>query len=369
MKRNFLIFMAVLAMITGAIIYYGMATRAKELENLQAEYQEKIRQEIETDASNLINFPKHIYQTTGKTTNVYYQNFLNQEAGNFQLKPAGNDAAVQFTEETLLLDNAETGEFDLKVELYNETDLVAKDSTTIQVNKMRTSPIKGLVLGDSTVNTKGKGYVTQRMADNLGKNLKLVGTMGKGTNKFEGRDGWTAAKYRTADKANKKANPFYNPAADDFDFSYYMSQIKERDLDVVIINLGINDALRFKSTSDMEKNLDELLSDYNHIIDSIEAYDPDIKIALNLPIPPNADAKVFAEEYDGAVSQEQVKENNFYLVQQLIETYGDSEKIDLIPIYLTIDTKHNFEDSVHPNKDGYNQIGDQITAYLNSVNK
>ena len=59
------------------------------------------------------------------------------------------------------------------------------------------------------------------------------------------------------------------------------------------------------------------------------------------------------------------RKDNFIWVKEGIKYFKD--KIDLIPIFATLDIVNNMEDALHPTEVGYRQIGDQITSYLNSL--
>lgn len=318
--------------------------------------------------NGLLNLPGKIYGTVGAEITVFYQNLLKESiTEDVQLKIAGEQTGFSPSQKSFGFTPTAKGSTAFEQELYKAGELVAVQKTEIVANEMRTTPIKGLILGDSTVKTNGKGYVTNRIKENLGDNVEFIGTMGTGSNKFEGRGGWTAAKYRTNEEYEGKRNPFYNPEKEDFDFEYYMTNQEFENLDFVILNLGINDTFSYKNSTDLINNYNAILANFDHIINSIKEYDKEIKIGVNLTIPPSSSQELFTQDFGVNSSQVQAKENNFLWVQKLISYYRFSDNVDLVPIYLGIDTENHFENSIHPNLNGYNQIGDQITAYLNSL--
>ncbi|MEZ7173580.1 SGNH/GDSL hydrolase family protein [Sporosarcina sp. OR05] len=320
-----------------------------------------------TVANNLIAIPKTIYSTEGEDMVIYSRNLLGNE-NDYEVKIDDLNNDVSSYQDYFVLHNNKSGIANLGVELYSGKEIITSAKTKILTNPTRTTPIKGLVMGDSTIITNGHGYVTDRIIENLGSNINLVGTMGTEHNKYEGRGGWTAEKYRTNAIYSNKQNPFYNPSTEDFDFGYYMNNQGFSDLDFVIINLGINDVFAYNSDVELKNDSAHILENFDKIISSIKEYDENIRIGINLTIPPSDDQNMFAQEYEDKIKQARVKQNNFIWIQSLIEHYEESENVDLIPIHLGIDTINNFENSVHPNIDGYNQIGDQITSYLNSLN-
>lgn len=320
------------------------------------------------DEENLINLPKKIYSTVGMNMHFYYQNLVKDDVNDrYSLKLKYENGNTQ-QKDYLQIQNDEPGTRTLSGELYNRNELIAIEDAEVITSEKRTNLTKGLVIGDSTVITNGNGYVTQRIIDNLGSNVEFVGTMGSGSNRFEGRGGWSSATYRTDELYNNTHNPFYNPEKKDFDFNYYMDNQGYSDINFVIINLGINDVIGYKSKQEIVDNIDNIVANFDHILKSIQSYDSNIKIAINLPIPPTDNEEMFVNEFGNSLSQSTVKENNFILVNHLIDYYGQSREIDLVPIFMVVDTKNNFESSAHPNATGYRQIGDQITSYLNSLN-
>lgn len=357
-----------LLLVTLVVLYAGNLNWVNKVQKATA-INKSIKKNIPTDdKDNLINLPRNIYNTVDMTTSIYPQNLVGEKLGaSYYLKP-NTDQYSSTSKDAFVFKSSQEGVTELKWELYDHNELVAIENINILTSKIRTTPIKGLVIGDSTIITNGSGYVTERIVENLGENVELVGSMGKGKNKFEGRGGWSAATYRTDGIYLGNKNPFYNPNIKDFDFAYYMKNQEYNDLDFVIINLGINDVFNYKSNIALENDLDKIITNFDHLITSIREYDSNIKIGLNLSIPPSNDQEMFTKEFGNNLSQSRVKENNFLWVQKLLDYYGGSEEVDLVPVFMVVDTVNNFESSAHPNQDGYNQIGDQITSYLNSIN-
>ena len=96
-----------------------------------------------------------------------------------------------------------------------------------------------LIIGDSII-ARNSGVIGQTMLDawtERGKTLTLLGTLGTGGNKNEGRPGWTVADYFSNKTYEGVVNPFYNPTSETFDFSYYMSNAGYSAVDYVCIHL------------------------------------------------------------------------------------------------------------------------------------
>lgn len=116
--------------------------------------------------------------------------------------------------------------------------------------------------------------------------------------KSEGMSGWRLTDVTNTSKdingnpiSKGSDNKFLNPATGTFDFNYYMTQNGFDGVDFVVIMLGTNDLLPYPGTDQgyYAPSLDEVLAymptEMQKIVDSILAYDPNIKIGLNPPIP------------------------------------------------------------------------------------
>jgi hypothetical protein len=307
-----------------------------------------------------INLPDTLYATINEEFNIFTSNLLKEKASEYNINyiaSFGKQMTDKFT-----YTPSTTGTQSLTVEVYERSKMVATKTVNVLVSPSRSTPLKVMLIGDSTVNA---GTVTQRLVNKLGANIQLVGTRGITPNLHEGRGGWTAGTYRSNSSYDSVVNPFYNPTAADFDFGYYMTNNGFTGLDVVIIQLGINDTFSPTTDSTLETRISEVKMNFDFIINNIKTYDPNIKIALNLTIPPNDNQDAFGNAYGADQTQWRYKYNNHIWVGEMI-SYFDGV-CDLVNVHSSIDTKTNIADGVHPTTTGYNQIGDTDYSYLNSL--
>lgn len=312
-----------------------------------------------------INLPNRIYATVGEELVIYNQNILKDKESEFNIDwdcTIGKQMGDRYVVTPVSPVNVT-----LTLNLYHKDRLVGEKSTTIIISNKRTTPITVLEIGDSTTIASRNAFAVKQMKDKLGENLTLIGRMGTSTILYEGRGGWKAETYRTNTMYYDEPNYFYNPTKADFDFAYYMSQGGFSGVDVVILNLGINDVFGQKDNAGVETSTTLSLENTDFIINNILAYDPTIKIALNITIPPNANQDAFGNTPEVALFQTnwRAKYNNFIYASKLIEHYQGTH--DLIPVHAVIDTFNNLQDHVHPTETGYYQIGNQKYNYLNSL--
>ena len=89
-------------------------------------------------------------------------------------------------------------------------------------------------------------------------NVQLLGTKGSGTNKHEGRAGWSSYDYVDTSSFNNSTNPFLNNGT--FDFNYYITQNSIDTPDWVFLQVGINDTWRPMNNTTTVENLQTIIN-------------------------------------------------------------------------------------------------------------
>lgn len=214
-----------------------------------------------------------------------------------------------------------------------------------------------LAIGDSTVDSD---VMTQKLLDYFTSKeltLTLLGTLGTGSNKNEGRAGWKATDYLTNKQYEGVTNPFYNPATETFDFAYYMTNQSYSAPDFVVIQLGINDLYNYSASA-----IEPAWNAVKAMIDSIRSYNSSIKILLNLPTTPNSNQamhSVFLPAYNNRVVK-----YNAYAMSQARVLYGQS-KVRPTYCHLILDPDADISDNVHPTATGYEKMAKEIINQIN----
>ena len=311
-----------------------------------------------------MTLPDRIYTTIGEQTKIYTKNLLESSSVTYDESFNSNMTDLKQVDIGLTATPTTQNQWTVTANLFKQSDLLLSKNTQISSRPMRTTKLKGLFIGDSTINA---GVETQQVVDKLRDNIELVGTRGVGLNRHEGRGGWKFSMYRTNGVYQTKVNPFYNPTTQDFDFDYYMTENNFSGLDFVFIQLGINDTFIMASDTDLNAELNKIENDANFIIDNILAYQPSLKIGLAITFPPNDSQTMFGEYYGVTQSQFRYKRNNHLLQKWLIETFRDDTRVTLVPLNCVIDTSTQIRDGVHPTDDGYKALGNQVVAWLNHI--
>lgn len=229
--------------------------------------------------------------------------------------------------------------------------------------------INVMFLGDSiTANGTYPKLVKEYFAKDSSLTVNLIGTLQDGNG--EGRGGWGADTYTSLENYNSYNNAFWFNGK--FDFSSYMAtNFQNTGVDLVFINLGINDMSRADITEPVIEN-------YNKIIDSIKTYNPNVKIAIGLPIlPANFE---FADSTVNGLRQFE-KRKRLELIKALIAEYGYD--VYYAPFYMAVDCKTDFPterkvidgftekdvctDITHPNHIGYAKIASVCQPIIRQV--
>lgn len=316
-----------------------------------------------------INLPSTIYATVNKELVIFKNNILLEKGYDFRWgRGIQGELAYRETFDQI-------GDKRLSIEIYREGKLITSKSVLVKVNFPRSTPITAIIIGDSTAASAttepaSEARLGYHMLQEMGDNLKLVGTRGIGTSKHEGRGGWTAKDYRSNKTDQTGTNPFYNPSTQDFDFAYYMENTNQEVPELVFIQLGINDLFNYSTDEQAVTKADEFISDLKFIAANVKAYDSNIKIAYNIAIPPTEKIDVFAEVYAKNYNQPQwrYKRNNSLLAEKVIEELSSDNNMILNPIHKGINVFENIRDGVHPTDDGYKELASENVDFINGLN-
>lgn len=255
-------------------------------------------------------------------------------------------------------------EYDTLMHLLYKFDNNTGYGAPTVVKALNLSNCSLLAIGDSTVDhdtmtAKLLSYFTEH-----GHTITLLGTLGSATdplNKNEGRAGWTTADYLANTIKNGYTNPFWNPSTETFDFSYYMTQQSYAGVDFVVIQLGINDLYPTNPRSIQEPNYSTIWANIKTMVDSIQAYNSNIKIIINLPTTPNSDPT--AHLTSEVIYQNYVIKYNNYALDQILAL--NENKIRASYCHLILNPATEIRDNVHPTVVGYEKMALEIINQIN----
>lgn len=306
-----------------------------------------------------MNLPEKLTLLAGKSMRLVGTEIVPWGDDSCFLAMEGEGLTVTVKDGIFTLSAETAGTYTLNVTLYRPMAvgiqlLDAKQvAVTVAAEKTLTGK-KGLLIGDSRINP-GTG-ISASLPKALTERIPDVEWLGTQTNadgvKCEGFGGWSAANFLLTERIGENTNPFYNPAPEikRFDFAYYMSNHPECRPDFVILNLGMNDGYSVRSTEYL-----------NAIVASIHAYDPNIAVLVLTEYYMGGTATAYA---DNVVARQSAA----YLKRLSTVFDGrESEKIRLLPNYLSVDPSADFADAAHLSSDGYAHEADVIVTYLTDL--
>jgi len=318
----------------------------------------------------------------GQEINIYFENILNDSASKYLINVVC-DIGMQLEDKWPCVPIV-AGTYPMTIEIYKDYSLVSSFTTSVVVKGVSVGTGVNkviLIVGDSTT---ANAIAVTKLNDNFNTDvmdITTIGTLGVAPNKHEGRSGWTVSQYCT-----DVASPFVFSGV--FNFSQYMATNVLSTPDYVIINLGINDTFSYTDDATLNAKIATILPQYQTMIDSIKAYNTNVKVGLAITIPPAYDQNAFGKMYNSGQTRWRYKRNNYLWTKALINQFKGKEAqgIYLVPINVNIDTKYNFgletlpvnarntktvesiisNGNVHPDVSGYWQIADVYWYWLKS---
>ena len=172
----------------------------------------------------------------------------------------------------------------------------------------------------------------------------------------------------------------------EFSFPKYMEKNNFKRVDAVSILLGTNDILDIHYDTADEK-IARVIDNLEIMIKSIREYSADIPIILNMPILATTDAYSFGRNYACSKTPREARAMMLRFIDAMLDKWDncDDKNIYLVPMNASIHPVLAFpkeaysdgryfsepvvrvQDSIHPNKAGYAQMGDYLAAAIQKI--
>jgi lysophospholipase L1-like esterase len=337
-----------------------------------------------------LTLPPEIYAAPGVELSIYFDNIVctrTPEAYTFQVTcPIGKTEANRWRVKPLA---SQSGTHSLTVEVKDPTGkkTLAKATTRLKVAGRKTDRSKELrllIVGDSLTQAQVYPVELARWLDEPGnpKWVMLGKIQASDRVRFEGYSGWRWSTFVTnyvegpVTAPNLGTSPFVfarNNGKPELDVPRYLKETCDGvPPDVITILLGINDCFWASTAPENKKGVNDALDSMFEYADTLlKAFRkaaPEARIGLCLTPPPNARESAFVASYKDAYHRWNWKQVQHTLVQRQLREFGGREKENLfiIPTQLNLDPVDGFPeiDGVHPNTDGYKQIGASLYSWL-----
>jgi len=169
----------------------------------------------------------------------------------------------------------------------------------------------------------------------------------------------------------------------EFDFSKYVKKNEIGEIDAVSILLGAND-LQLTTYEASDAEIEKYISNTKRMIEEIHKYDKDIKIIVNLPVI-GAEQYAWAKRMNWSLGSKQYRFNVIKAADALIKRFDGEKNIYISATLLNLDPVFGFDKEpyranlycddyvmkqsnwVHPNANGYKQMGDALAAVIEAI--
>ena len=357
--------------------------RIIDLEEATEDHEARIAALEEQDNAVRIIAPPKITVLAGHELNIYTDNMLLcDNIKNYEVRWSftGNLNGMAITQEDCLrfpatIASAMTDTATLRVRDKTTGELITSAQIPVEIITEPTISGKNVIfIGDSLTEAT---YYPAEIQNNLsGGGITSLGTRSNyiyinevGMRvPHEGRSGWSVANYLSASSYNGATNSFYNPDTSAFDFSYYIAQQGYSSVDAVCIGLGTNGVTAVSTN----------VNGINTMIDSIHAYDANIKVFVALITPP-----AIQDGWRSIQNTDEWKRQQLALVEAYISAFGNrTDNVDVIPWYVSIHREYDFpcvqvaesarnpvvitraNNNVHPSVYGYLKMADMLYNIL-----
>jgi len=331
--------------------------------------------------------PPEIYAAPGVEMSIYFDNVVctqTPEAYTFWVTcPLGKTQARRWRVKPLA---SQSGSYPLTLEVKDSAGrkTLAKASALLKVAGRKTDRSKRLrllIVGDSLTAAQVYPVELARWLDEPGNpKWEMLGKIQASDRvRFEGYSGWRWSTFVTnyvegqVAEPNRGTSPFVfteNNGKPKLDIPRYLREIcNGAPPDVIVILLGINDCFDASYAPENNKlvndTMDFMFQNADTLLKAFRKAAPDARIGLCLTPPPNAREAAFSQKGFPRWNWKRVQHA---LVQRQLREFGGREKdnVFIIPIQLNLDPVDGFpeNDAVHPNTEGYKQIGTSLYSWL-----
>jgi N-acyl-D-amino-acid deacylase len=337
-----------------------------------------------------LTLPPLWHGAEGVPLSLYYDNVvLTQTPADFRFEVACGIGAGEARRWTVTPAAKDVGDHRLEVVVKNaQGQVLERASTTLRIapaNAGAELPLRLLVVGDSLTHATHYPNEMARLLSQPGNpRWTMLGTHKPGGAApgvaHEGYGGWKWSDFLTkwADQptvdGRRARSPFLFADAEGkpaLDIRRYLQEhCGGQAPDVVTFLLGINDCFRARpdDAADTDKVISEALANAEKFLAAFRAAAPDTVFAVGLTTPPNDREEAFNANYKGKYTRWGWKRIQHRLVETMLRQFAGREKdrIYLVATQLNLDPVDGYpvDNAVHPNPQGYAQIGASFYGWL-----
>jgi len=337
-----------------------------------------------------LTLPAECYAVPGVEMSLYFDNIvLTETPDSYRFKVSCNVGRSDQKRWWVMPAQADVGEHPLTVSVTNgEGKVLEKASLLLRVMSADAGAkrnIRLLFVGDSLTHaTHYPNEIAELLSQPGNPGWTMLGTHKPSGAKpgvaHEGYGGWTWKRFAVHYEPNpdgtyrKRSSPFvYLDENEKPQLNlrrYFLEECSGKPADFVVFKLGINDCfgLNPDDARSLDAGIDAVFVHADVLLAAFREEAPQAKFGICLTTPPNARESAFQANYQGKYPRWGWKRIQHRLVQRQLEHFGNREKehIYIVPTQLNLDPVDGYptNNGVHPNQQGYKQIGASIYSWL-----
>lgn len=407
---------------TSLSFYLELGTQSADASSYSVtdEFKSKLGTGVASTETVTIQLPATVWALEGREHNIYLRNIIRSTApiedlwvdvagskgaqygsfgGFWRFTPTSGDAGT--TTLSITVRDAESG----------QTYATASASLVTRALLYPASPVSRRLhcIGDSTLGSSGAAvlaelvnlfngdtrYTLTLVGSNNG-NFNDSGAVSRAVN-CDAISGWSVDMFHTNSATAwteiggtaRTGSPFVFSGS--FSYSTFLStnSITMASGDWVLFHLGINDLFSFTDDSNVQAQIEDMVTRLEAMITSIQAAVSGVRIVVCTVIPPNDSQDAFAVDYTVNQTQKRYRRNRDLWAERILTQFGGrtASNIWVLGYGATLDTVNNFArgsvaynarnsgtysgaaagSGVHPDPMGYYQLADTIRAFLKGV--
>lgn len=337
-----------------------------------------------------LTLPPVIHAVPGVELNLHFANTVLAPAGAPEFTVRCDVGRALSNRWTLTATPAQAGDHPLHLRVTDPATRGTEEARTV-VRVVPPDAGKGrdialLIVGDSLTHASAYPNELARLLSQPGNpQWRMLGThrpAGAATNvAHEGYGGWTWNRFNTLFNPARpqpgytNSSPFVAATGPQgqprLDVAQFIAKhCGGRAPDYVTFLLGINDCFRLKADNPaaVDEGITQMLKEADRLLAAFRLAAPRAELGVGLTTPGNARDGAFEANYKGAYSRANWRAVQHRLVERQLEHFRnrEAEGIFIVPTELNLDIVAGYPENnaVHPNAEGYRQIGASFYAWL-----
>lgn len=337
-----------------------------------------------------LTLPPVIRAVPGVEMNLHFANTVLAPGGAPEFNVRCGAGRVLTNRWTLTATPAQVGDHPLSLRVSDPATRGTDEARTVvrvvPQDAGKSRDIAVLIVGDSLTHASAYPNEMARLLSLPGNpRWRMLGThrpAGAATNvAHEGYGGWTWSRFNTLFNPARptpgytNSSPFVAATGPQgqprLDVAHYIAKnCNGRAPDYVTFLLGINDCFRLKADTPaaLDEGISQMLKEADKLLAAFRQAAPGAEFGVGLTTPGNARDGAFEANYKGMYSRANWRAVQHRLVERQLEHFRgrEADGIFVVPTELNLDIVAGYPENnaVHPNADGYRQIGASFYAWL-----